>query len=147
MTLTQKKWLKWAVIGFILGTIAVLAYRYLQPKKAAPTYITATAEQADIENSVMATGKVEALNQVDVGAQVSGEVTKLYVEVGQTVKKGDIIVKLDGQKVSGKDDLVDKLQYYEAGETIEVVISRANSGEYKEQTVEVTLGSKPSSDK
>ena len=48
---------------------------------------------------------------------------------------------------SGKDDLVDKLQYYEAGETIEVVISRANSGEYKEQTVEVTLGSKPSSDK
>ena len=45
MTLTQKKWLKWAVIGFILGTIAVLAYRYFQPKKAAPTYITATAEQ------------------------------------------------------------------------------------------------------
>ena len=56
-------------------------------------------------------------------------------------------MKLDGQKVSGMDDLVDKLQYYEAGETIEVVISRANSGEYKEQTVEVTLGSKPSSDK
>lgn len=63
------------------------------------------------------------------------------------IKKGDIIVKLDGQKVSGKDDLIDKLQYYESGETIEVVISRANSGEYKEQTVEVTLGSKPSSDK
>ncbi len=97
MTLTQKKWLKWAVIGFILGTIAVLAYRYFQPKKAAPTYITATAEQADIENSVMATGKVEALNQVDVGAQVSGEVTKLYVEVGQTVKKGDIIAQIDPQ--------------------------------------------------
>lgn len=63
------------------------------------------------------------------------------------IKKGDIIVKLDGQKVSGKEDLVDKLQYYESGETIEVVISRANNGEYKEQTVEVTLGSKPSSDK
>lgn len=62
------------------------------------------------------------------------------------IKKGDIIVKLDGQKVSGKDDLVSKLQYYESGETIEVVIARAESGEYKEQTVEVTLGSKPSSD-
>ena len=34
----------------------------------------------------------------------------------------------------------------ESGETIEVVIARAESGEYKEQTVEVTLGSKPSSD-
>lgn len=62
------------------------------------------------------------------------------------MKKGDIIVKLDGQKVSGKDDLVNKLQYYEAGETIEIEIARANSGEYKEETIEVTLGSKPSSD-
>ena len=75
------------------------------------------------------------------------EVTEGGAADNAGIKKGDIIVKLDGQKVSGKDDLVDKLQYYEAGETIEVVISRANSGEYKEQTVEVTLGSKPSSDK
>lgn len=75
------------------------------------------------------------------------EVTEGGAADNAGIKKGDIIVKLDGQKVSGKDDLVDKLQYYEAGENIEVVISRANSGEYKEQTIEVTLGSKPSSDK
>ena len=62
------------------------------------------------------------------------------------IKKGDIVVKLDGQKVSGKNDLVDKLQYYESGETVEVVIARANNGEYKEETVEVTLGNKPASD-
>ena len=62
------------------------------------------------------------------------------------IKKGDIVVKLDGQKVSGKNDLVDKLQYYESGETVEVVIARANNGEYKEETVEVTLVSKPASD-
>ena len=75
------------------------------------------------------------------------EVTEGGAADNAGIKKGDIIVKLDGQKVSGKDDLIDKLQYYEEGETIEVVISRANSGEYKEQTVEVTLGSKPASDK
>lgn len=75
------------------------------------------------------------------------EVTEGGAADNAGIKKGDIIVKLDGQKVSGKDDLVDKLQYYEAGENIEVVISRANSGEYKEQTIEVTLGNKPSSDK
>lgn len=74
------------------------------------------------------------------------EVTEGGAADNAGIKKGDIIVKLDGQKVSGKDDLVDKLQYYEAGENIEVVISRANSGEYKEQTIEVILGSKPSSD-
>jgi serine protease Do len=59
------------------------------------------------------------------------------------IRKGDIIVKLDGQKVSGKDDLLDKLQYYAAGESVEVVVARANEGEYKEQTIEVVMGSKP----
>lgn len=57
---------------------------------------------------------------------------------------GDIIVKLDGQKVSGTEDLADHLQYYTAGETVDIVISRADSGEYKEQTVQVILDSRPS---
>ena len=57
--------------------------------------------------------------------------------------KGDIIVKFDGQKVSDGDDLLDKLQYYKSGETIEAVVARADNGEYKESTVEVTLGTRP----
>ena len=62
------------------------------------------------------------------------------------ITKGDIIVKLDGQKVSGRKDLSEKLQYYEAGEKIELVVARAENGEYKEETVEVTLGSKSSTE-
>ena len=57
--------------------------------------------------------------------------------------KGDIIVKFDGQKVSDGDDLLDKLQYYKSGETIEAVVARADNGEYKESIVEVTLGTRP----
>ena len=57
--------------------------------------------------------------------------------------KGDIIVKFDGQKVSDGDDLLDKLQYYQAGETVEAVVARADSGEYTESTLEITLGSRP----
>ena len=57
--------------------------------------------------------------------------------------QGDIIVKFDGQKVSDGDDLLDKLQYYKSGETIEAVVARADNGEYKESTVEVTLGTRP----
>lgn len=56
------------------------------------------------------------------------------------IKKGDIITKFDGLTISGSTELVSKLEYYEAGETVEVVISRAENGEYKEQTVTVTLG-------
>lgn len=59
------------------------------------------------------------------------------------IKKGDIIEKLDGQKVTGNQDLIDKLQYYESGETVEVVVARADDGEYKDITVEVTLGTRP----
>ena len=57
--------------------------------------------------------------------------------------KGDIIVKFDGQKVSDGDDLLDKLQYYQAGETVEAVVARADGGEYTESTLEITLGERP----
>ena len=57
--------------------------------------------------------------------------------------KGDIIVKFDGQKVGDGDDLLDKLQYYKSGEKIEAVIARATNGEYEENTVELTLGTRP----
>ena len=58
------------------------------------------------------------------------------------IRKGDIIVKLDGQKVSGRDDLISKLEYYKAGETVEIIISRSNNGEYEEMPLEVTLGAR-----
>lgn len=57
--------------------------------------------------------------------------------------KGDIIVKFDGQKVSDGDDLLDKQQYYKSGEKIEAVIARATNGEYEENTIELTLGTRP----
>ena len=60
-----------------------------------------------------------------------------------SICKGDIIVKFDGQKVSDGDDLLDKLQYYKSGEKIEAVIARATNGEYEENTIELTLGTRP----
>lgn len=59
------------------------------------------------------------------------------------IKKGDIITKLDGQTVSSKDDLFDRMNYYEAGETIDVIVAAAEGGEYVERTVSVTLGERP----
>ena len=41
------------------------------------------------------------------------------------------------------DDLLDKLQYYKSGEKIEAVIARATNGEYEENTIELTLGTRP----
>lgn len=58
------------------------------------------------------------------------------------IQAGDIIKSFDGQKVSDFAELQKLLTYYKAGETVEVVISRADDGNYEEQTLEVTLASR-----
>lgn len=87
-----KKWSSIVLISFI---ITALAYHFLKPKPETPNHITATAEIGDIEKTVIATGKVKAINTVDVGAQVSGEIQTLYVKVGDVVQKGDLIAQID----------------------------------------------------
>lgn len=58
------------------------------------------------------------------------------------IRKGDIITAFDGQTVTGREDLESKMQYYAAGEIVDVTIARAEDGQYKKQTVQVTLGSR-----
>ena len=55
------------------------------------------------------------------------------------IQKGDVIKKFDGSTVDSISKLRERLDYYKAGETVDVVIARADNGEYKEQTLKVTL--------
>ena len=59
------------------------------------TYSTATVEKQDIMTSVTATGTIEPVTSVDVGTQVSGIVSKLYVDYNSVVKAGQVIAELD----------------------------------------------------
>ena len=93
--ISKKSAIKWGVIALVVIALLALAYHFLKPKDITPNYLRATAEIGDIENNVMASGKVKALNTVDVGAQVSGEVKRLYVEVGDEVQQGDLIAQID----------------------------------------------------
>lgn len=101
--INKKSAIRWTVIVVVLLVLAALAYKTLKPKEVMPNYLTAIAEVGDIENNVMASGKVKALNTVDVGAQVSGEVKRLYVAVGDQVNKGDLIAQID--QVTQKNNL------------------------------------------
>jgi serine protease Do len=58
------------------------------------------------------------------------------------LKRGDILTRFDGIGVSTYDSLRERLQYYEAGETVEVTVMSPENGEYVEKTVTVTLSSK-----
>lgn len=101
--MSKKSAIKWGVIALVIVALGALAYKTFKPKDTTPNYLTATAEIGDIENNVMASGKVKALNTVDVGAQVSGEVIRLFVDVGDEVKKGDLIAQID--QVTQKNNL------------------------------------------
>ena len=56
------------------------------------------------------------------------------------IMKGDIITRLDNEKVTEMVQLQNILEYYTAGEAADVVIERFDSGEYYEETLSVTLG-------
>jgi serine protease Do len=96
-----------------------------------------------VEVMDLSTEAIQMYN-MPVGAFVY-EVTEGEAAEQSGIKRNDIITQLDGQKISSKSDLLDRLQYYTAGEEVEIVISRSSDGEYKEQTLLVTLGSRSQS--
>lgn len=83
------------IIAIGVAIIAAVAWFFFKPKDQAPQYISAEVSKADIEDSVLATGVLEATKMVSVGAQVSGQVKKMYVQLGDQVKQGQLIAQID----------------------------------------------------
>ncbi len=69
------------------------------------TYLTQKIQKKDIFQTIESIGKVYAKDQVDVGAQVSGQIIKLYVELGSRVKQGDLIAQIDKDKQQNDLDI------------------------------------------
>ena len=90
----KKKWIKrtiWLLLAVVL--IAVL-WAIFSPKEEV-NYITDEVQRSNLNQIVNATGEISAAQLVDVGAQASGQIKKLYVKLGQQVKKGDLIASID----------------------------------------------------
>ena len=94
------------------------------------------------------------------GTDVSSEISQYYnmpegIYVGKVtkdspagkagIKTGDIIVKFNGNETTTMDGLKDRLGRCKAGDTVEVVVKRADNGDYKEVTMKVKLGKKSDS--
>lgn len=85
---------RYIFIVIALVIITVGGYWWLKPEPA-PALATTAAYRANIENTVVASGTLEAAKLVSVGAQVSGRVETLNVELGDVVKAGDLIAQID----------------------------------------------------
>jgi membrane fusion protein, macrolide-specific efflux system len=90
---TRRRW--WIIGAIVVAVTAVLVKLVVFPSQEAPKLVTAKAEVADIENTVLATGTLEASELVSVGAQVSGQVKKLHVALGERVELGQPIAEID----------------------------------------------------
>ncbi|QKF64795.1 efflux RND transporter periplasmic adaptor subunit [Campylobacter corcagiensis] len=75
-------------------------------------YLTTTPIKGDFVNSVVATGEVNAMDLIDIGAQVSGRIEKLYVDIGDMVKKGDMIAQIED--IRQRNEVDKKIAEYES---------------------------------
>jgi macrolide-specific efflux system membrane fusion protein len=92
-------------------------------------YVTATVTRGDIENTVTAVGNVQPKNYVDVGAQVSGQIKTLKVNIGDKVKKGDLLAEIDAQvqaaRVESDKDNLTSLQAQLVQQQAQLVLKKA----------------------
>ena len=79
----------------LLVAAGVAYYFFSSNSKQETTYLTESVTRGNVEKTVIASGSVESVNEVDVGAQASGKITKLYVKLGQEIKKGEMIADID----------------------------------------------------
>ena len=84
------------IILLILGVGGYFVYdKFFKVKEEEVEFITKKAKKGSFNKKVDATGEIFATELIDVGAQVSGQIKKLYVKLGDQVKKGDMIASID----------------------------------------------------
>src|SRR5437016_14680904 len=87
--------LRW-VAGTLLGTLRLWGMKhFLFTGVQTPRFLTAPVRVADVEHSVLASGTIQPLKVVSVGAQASGRIVAMHVVLGDHVVKGQLIAEID----------------------------------------------------
>ncbi|WP_405338264.1 efflux RND transporter periplasmic adaptor subunit [Fibrobacter sp.] len=98
----MKKLLKFVVLLAVVAGIALGVKTFFFDAKAdtaAGPLVSAKVTLATIATTISATGTLEPVDQVEVGTQVSGDISKIYVDFNTKVKKGQVIAELDKSKL------------------------------------------------
>lgn len=86
----------WVILAVAIICVALAVYLFSGgKKKESVSFETAKVEQQNISTTITATGTIEPVTSVTVGTQVSGIVSKLYVDYNSVVRKGQVIAELD----------------------------------------------------
>lgn len=91
----MKKYLKITLLVVVAAIfIGTFIFLYQKSKPKTTVYETVTPEIADLEKTTVATGKVEPRDEVLIKPQISGIISEVYKEAGQTIKQGEVIAKV-----------------------------------------------------
>jgi HlyD family secretion protein len=92
-----RRWVRRLAVGLgaVLAIGAGLAWASLHRPPPPARFTTAPVAIGDVLENVQATGTVQPLLEVNVGAQVNGRVTQVYVDYNSVVKKGDVLAEID----------------------------------------------------
>ncbi|ANH97576.1 membrane fusion protein, macrolide-specific efflux system [Pseudomonas koreensis] len=90
------------VVLCLIPVVAYAAWQILPPGR--DRFATVQVSRGDIESSVTALGTLQPRRYVDVGAQASGQIQKIHVEVGDVVKEGQLLVEIDPSTQKAKLD-------------------------------------------
>lgn len=98
-TLRRRALHRYTLLALLIVLLAAAGYwgwhKFYAKKDPREIYQVAEVQRGDIQDLVTATGTVQPLEYVDVGAQVSGQLKKLHIEVGSVVKEGDLLAEID----------------------------------------------------
>lgn len=85
------------LIGLLLIAVVAIGvgYKYTMAQQVQPAFITDAVKRGNIENVVLTNGVLYPSKLVSVGAQVSGLIEKIDVQVGDAIKKGELIAQID----------------------------------------------------
>ncbi len=95
MKKSRSKFKRYVLIAAILLLLVFGARAAFFSAPPPPTFAVAEVSRADLEDSVLASGTIDAIERVSVGAQATGQLKSLKVELGDRVKKGQLVAEID----------------------------------------------------
>ena len=90
----------WSAI--IILILAIFLYSVLTPTPREYEYVSEPVSRGEVLRKVSASGKVRALNTIKVGAEVSGQITKVYVDFNTPVTAGQVLAEIDSTRVRAR---------------------------------------------
>ncbi|AOG53275.1 MULTISPECIES: efflux RND transporter periplasmic adaptor subunit [Brucella] len=131
----KRRWWLWLSAAAIIIGAGWYFYGSYKADGEKSSYLAETVTRGDIENAITAVGTLSALRSVNVGAQVSGQLKSVKVEVGDHVKQGQLIAEIDPSPFEKKVEIagaqLDNLKAQLLSKDAQLTLKKLNAARQK----------------